>query len=202
MEHENTDPTRIESIPLRCKNVTLRIARDQLDVFFPMLQRGVAVQAEIGRSLRDLLCAQFGIPEQYVTGRITTIFLDNRPVDDLDGSLIHEGSRVTLSAAMPGLVGATMRRSGFYATLRQGISHAEKGDDRRVGQGTVSLKLFNLLLPELASLILARGILLERDELDGLLKELDASSRLGIASSYDCEREVCGGILVKVSLRE
>ena len=202
MEREVTEPAKTQGVPLRCQNVALRITRDQLDAFFPMLQRGVTVQAEVGCPLRELLCTQFGIPEEYVAGQITTIFLDNRPVDDLEGSLIHEGSRVTLSAAMPGLVGATMRRSGFYAALRQGITHAEQGGEVRAGQGTVRLKLFNLLLPELAPLILARGILLERDELDGLLKALEAASRMGVASSYLCGREECGGILVTVSIRE
>jgi hypothetical protein len=202
MEHDGTELATAVKDPLRCQNMALRIEGDQLDLFFPMLQRGVTVQAEVGRPLKDLLCTQFGIPEEYVTGRITTIFLDNRPVDDLDRSLIHEGSRVTLSAAMPGLVGATMRRSGFYAALRQGISHAEKGDDLTSGQGTVRLKLFNLLLPELAPLILARGILLEKEDLDRLLKELKSTSRLGVASSYFCGRDECGGILVKVIVRE
>ena len=202
MEHEVTEPAATQSVPLRCQNVALRITRDQLDAFFPMLQRGVTVQAAVGCPLRELLCDQFGIPEEYVAGRITTIFLDNRPVDDLEGSLIHEGSRVTLSAAMPGLVGATMRRSGFYAALRQGITHTEEGGDRKGGQGTIRLKLFNLLLPELAPLILARGILLQRDELDKLLKDLEAASRMGVASSYLCGREDCGGILVTVGIRD
>jgi len=202
MEHEITEPATAQSGPLRCQNVALRITRAQLELFFPLLQRGVVVQAAVGCPLKELLCTQFGIPEEYVAGRITTIFLDNRPVDDLERSLIREGSRVTLSAAMPGLVGATMRRSGFYATLRQGITHAEKEGDLKAGQGTVRLKLFNLLLPELAPLVLARGILLQRDELDALLKELEAASRMGVASSYLCGREDCGGILVTVSIRE
>ena len=102
---------------------------------------------------------------------------------------------------MPGLVGATMRRSGFYATLRQGITHAESGNQISAGHGTISLKLFNLLLPELAPLILARGILLQREELDGLLKDLQAASRMGVASSYLCGREDCGGILVTVNIK-
>jgi len=202
MEHEVTEPAAPERDPLRCQNVALRITRDQLEVFFPMLQRGVTVQAAVGCPLGELLCAQLGIPQEYVAGRITTIFLDNRPVDDLERSLIHEGSRVTLSAAMPGLVGATMRRSGYYATLRQGITHAEKGGAVREGQGTVRLKLFNLLLPELAPVILARGILLARDELDALLKELDPTSRFGVASSYFCRRDDCGGILVMVNIKQ
>jgi len=202
MEQQGSEQVTTPTTPLRCEKVSLRISRDQLSAFFPMLQRGVTVLAEVGRPLRSLLCGQFAIPEEYVMERITTIFLDNRPVDDLDGSLIHEGSRVTLSAAMPGLVGATMRRSGFYATLRQGITHAEKGGDFSTGPGTVRLKLFNLLLPELGPLVLARGILLDRDELDRLFGNLDAASRIGVATSYPCERGACGGILVRVSIRE
>jgi hypothetical protein len=201
MDREATDLAMAEAIPLYCETVALRIAEEQLGSFFPLLQRGVTVQAEVGCSLRELLCGQFGIPADYVAGRITTIFLDNRPVDVLD-STIREGARVALSAAMPGLVGAVMRRSGFYAALRQGISHSETAGETKAGSGTVRLKLFNLLLPELAPLILARGVLLERQELDGLLGELSAPSRMGIASSYRCERDACGGILLSVSFKK
>jgi hypothetical protein len=144
--------------------LALALPAEKMSAFFPLFQRGVTVPAVTGCSLRQLLCDQFGIPEEYVTGRITTIFLDNRPVDDLDRSLIAQGSRVTLSAAMPGLVGAVMRRSGFYAALRQGISHTGETGVAKKGDGSVRLKLFNLLLPELSPLFLARGIVLERSE--------------------------------------
>src|SRR4051794_38323776 len=116
MEHDTTLQP-----PAAYEFLCLGIGESQLHLFFPLLQRGVDLKACTGGSLRELLCAQLGIPADYVTGRITTIFLDNRPVDDLERTQIREGSRVTLSAAMPGLVGAVMRRSGFYAALRQGI---------------------------------------------------------------------------------
>lgn len=161
--------------PARLDTVALELPGDRLSVFFPMLQRGVEIVAQLGRPLREFLCDQLGIDEEYVTGRITTIFLDNHPVDDLERTLIHEQSRLTLSAAMPGLVGATMRRSGFYAAFRQGISHAETGVELKAGEGVIRLKLFNLLLPELAPLVLARGILVGRDQLHALLGELDGA---------------------------
>lgn len=156
----------------RYHRATLRIASDQLSTFFPYLQRGVTVPAQTGCTLRSLLCEQFAIPADYVTGRITTIFLDNKPVDDLDRALIRPGARVTLSAAMPGLVGAVMRRSGFYAALRAGISHAERQETAEKGEGRVTLKLFNLLLSEVGPVVLARGIVLKRREVDALLREL------------------------------
>lgn len=161
---------------MKQETLVLNLDADQLKTFFPLLQKGVTVSAAVGGTLKSLLCDQFAIPADYVTDRITTIFLDNRPVDDLDRTIIQDGSRVTLSAAMPGLVGATMRRGGFYAALRQGISH---GFDSMVStgrSGTVRLKLFNLLLAELGPLVLARGLLLERDELEELLKSLPEQS--------------------------
>lgn len=200
MEHEVTGLAAAETIPARCDKVALGIGREQLDLFFPLLQRGVAVQAELGCPLRELLCGQFGIPGDYVEGRITTIFLDNHPVDDLDRSLIREGSRVTLSAAMPGLVGATMRRSGFYSALRQGISHAEAADEAASGEGSVRLKLFNLLLPELSPLILARGILLQQDELAVLVRDLEQASASPAAPTASCLGSR-GTVLLRVTVR-
>jgi len=150
----------------------LNLEPDQLNIFFPLLQKGVSVPAMVGCTLKSLLCDQFAIPADYVTDRITTIFIDNRPVDDLDRTIIQAGSRVTLSAAMPGLVGATMRRGGFYAALRQGISHLEHNVSTVGECGTVRLKLFNLLLAELGPLVLARGLILEPDELADLLEKI------------------------------
>ena len=202
MEQEGTDLAATVNSPLRRGNVTLGIGPGQLSSFFPLLQRGVVVPAMLGGPLKELLTKQFGIPEEYVTGRITTIFLDNHPVDDLERSLIHEGSRVTLSAAMPGLVGAMMRRSGILATLRQGISHAEQGGDLGAGQGTLKLKLFNLLLAEIGPLVLARGILLQRNELDGLFGGGDPLGRDCITAWDLCEPDAGDAILLRVNVRE
>jgi hypothetical protein len=154
------------------ETLELHLNSDELNLFFPLFQKGVTVPATVGGTLKSLLVDQFAIPADYVTDRITTIFLDNRPVDDLDRTMVKEGSRVTLSAAMPGLVGATMRRGGFYAALRQGISHAAESGKTADSSGTVRLKLFNLLLAELAPTVLARGLILERDEFNDLLRNL------------------------------
>ena len=157
------------------ERLVLSLQAGQLSLFYPLLQAGVTVPAVVDCPLRSLLCEQLAIPADYVTGRITTIFLNNRPVDDLDGTVIHDGARVSLSAAMPGLVGAVMRRSGFYAALRQGITHHGEAGGAPTGcRGTVRMKLFNLLLPELGPVLLAHGILVEPAELAELMKELPA----------------------------
>lgn len=155
----------------------LHLPSEQLNIFFPMLQKGVEVPAIVGCSLKSLLIDQFAIPPNYVTDRITTVFLDNRPVDNLEQAIIQDGSRVTLSAAMPGLVGATMRRGGYYAALRQGISHAAGNVTASGTCGTIRVKLFNLLLGELGPLVLAHGLFLKQDELEELLINLPITDK-------------------------
>ncbi len=160
------------------QTVELALAADNLNIFFPMFQEGVTVPVAVGCTLKSLLCDQFRIPEDYVTDRITTIFINNRPVDDLGSTIIQDGSRVTLSAAMPGLVGATMRRGGFYAALRQGISYVADGGAAAGKSGSVRLKLFNLLLAELGPTLLAHGLIVERNDLAVLLTNVPSQPEL------------------------
>ena len=177
--------TRSDQSPASAKiqTVALRLTDDQLSAFFPLFQKGVAIPAIVGCTLKSLLVDQLAIPADYVTDRVTTIFFNNSPVDDLDRTIIQEGSRVTLSAAMPGLVGATMRRGGFYAALRQGISHAADNGKTTDESGTIRLKLFNLLLTELGPTILARGVILEQDEYNELLCTLPAQALPAVQGS-------------------
>lgn len=152
--------------------IPLELPADQLRCFFPLLQKGVTIPATVGCSLKSLLCQQLAIPEAYVTDRVTTIFCDNHPVDDLERTIIQDGSRIALSAAMPGLVGATMRRGGFYAALRQGISQLLQDGGGTPENGTITIKLFNLLLGELGPTLLAHGVLLDTGEMTDLLPYL------------------------------
>lgn len=198
MEREATGPVEVDDVAAGCASMELKIRADQLNVFFPLLQRGVTINAPSGRSVRQLLCEELGIADDYVTGRITTIFLDNRPLDDLD-SMVRDGARLTLSAAMPGLVGATMRRSGFYAAFRAGITHTDNGGAPTSASSAITLKLFNLLLPELGPLVLSRGILLQRHELDQLLGSL---STLWMMSSEPTGPGQTGPVFLTVAFLE
>ncbi|MFC1662292.1 hypothetical protein ACFL3S_12715, partial [Gemmatimonadota bacterium] len=90
------------------------------------------------------------------------------------------GAVLALSGAMPGLVGATMRRGGYYSRMREGISHsgsdaaggtaageAEEAD--RGGEGNlVIVKLFNRPLADLAETLAARPLLVRADHVEGL----------------------------------
>lgn len=143
------------------KRLHLIIAPGRVEDFLQIFRTGVGVVVRVGCSVKDLLCGQFRLDESYVDRRITTIFLDGKPVDAIGTARIREGSTLALSAAMPGLAGAILRRGGALAPLRANITR-EDGEKNGAPErdGVITVKLFNLLAPELAPGFLHRGVLL------------------------------------------
>jgi len=138
--------------------------------FFLLLQQGFMVKAQVGSTIKLLLCQQFGLSLEYLENRIQTIFLDGKPVDDVDSAIVKHGSTLALSAAMPGLVGATLRRGGYYAPMRSQISYREETAPEPHHEGMIFLKLFNVLLKELGPSFLKRGILIKGKDLSDFFK--------------------------------
>lgn len=132
--------------------------------FYPILLRGFGMTARLPCTVKTLLCYQFGLSPDYVEERITTVFLNGKATDDIDEASVGDEATIALSAAMPGLVGATMRRGGYYAAMRSAITHREVAAGGTGRIATVRVKLFNLLLPELGPEFLRRGILLSEAE--------------------------------------
>ncbi|MCJ7710817.1 MAG: hypothetical protein MUQ32_08290 [Chloroflexi bacterium] len=148
--------------------VTLTIPADRLpwSDLSPLFQRGVVVSINGARSVADFLTVDLAIEPDYVRHTIATVFVDAMVVDDLDRAMLHPGSTLTLSAAMPGLVGATLRRSSYYAAMRAEVSWREgpsSGPDHESAP-TIRVKLFNLIIPGVGPSILRRGIVLAHDE--------------------------------------
>jgi len=131
--------------------------RELLPRLSTLLQKGCYVRVQAGCSMRDLLCGQFQISPDYVKYEIKVIFLDYSPVDDLDTAIIKDGSIVALSAAMPGLVGAAMRRDGL-SWMRSSITYHEDGTGQDVEEGLVHIKLFNQVMADLGESFLLRGV--------------------------------------------
>ena len=78
---------------------------------------------------------------------------------------VKDGSVVAFSSALPGLVGATLRRGGFYACLRDSITYRKEDMPVDARQGTITIKLFNLLMDELGPVFLRKGIIMGRSAL-------------------------------------
>jgi len=130
------------------------------------------VKVQVGCSIKTMLCKQWGLSTEYVEDRVKTIFLDGKAVDDIDSAVIKDGSTLALSAAMPGLAGAILRRGGPLALLRSQTTHREEKKYSSRREGMVVLKLFNLLVNELGLRFLKEGIFVRREDVDGLLLSL------------------------------
>ena len=99
--------------------------------FFLLLQRGVRLRRRVGCSVEVFLKDELGVGPGTIE-KIQSIILDGKAVDDIGSAVIHDGSTLALSAALPGLVGATLRRGGRYASFRSGITYHEA--DRRASR--------------------------------------------------------------------
>lgn len=140
------------------RSLEVHLAPELLRIFFPLFMEGVEVEIETGHSIKQLLTEQFGIAADYLSSRITTLFLDSRAVDNAATALVQDGAVLALSGAMPGLVGATLRSGGYYAAMRGNMTFHNDAQPHQVLRGSIKLKLFNLLLPELSPRLLRRGI--------------------------------------------
>jgi len=140
--------------------------------FLHLLQKGVKVKARIGSTVLSFLCDDLGVSPEYVDKRIQTLFLNGKAIDNPETALLKEDSTLALSAAMPGVLGATLRKGGRYARMRSEISYQEQGTAATVHEGFVLLKLFNLLPAEIGPAVLGRGIWLKGEEVNLFLEEL------------------------------
>jgi hypothetical protein len=164
--------------------------------FLKLLERGFKVKITASLSIRELLCHEFGISDEYVDNRIQTIFLDGRPVDNVDTAWVQNGSKLALSAAMPGLVGATFRKGGFYASLRDTISYKKTENSVFKGAGEIILKLFNMVAKELGPELLAKGIRIEGNAFQNFVSRNAADLKTACTSiQLNDEKADVAGIL-------
>ena len=177
MEHRSEESSHETG---RLHDVWILVNRDALPVWFSLLQQGFLVEANLGRSLTNVLSDQIGLSPEYLEERVQTIFMDGKAVDSLETTLVAEGCVVALSAAMPGFVGAAFRRSGYYAVMRSSTTHHHEHGDQGERRGRFTLKLFNLLADELGEFFFTRGILIESHALAGFLKKQPESFLLRI----------------------
>ena len=150
--------------------LSIAVSADYLPKLIELLTPSFSVRSRIGIDLKTFVCSQLDVPGDYFEERIQTIFLDSKPVDDVNKACVHDGSVLALSAAMPGLVGATFRKGGQYGWMRQCISH--EGDDGQdlSADGWVTVKLFNMVLKELGPRFLERGIWIDGTRTQDFIK--------------------------------
>jgi hypothetical protein len=151
--------------------ICIVITGELLPRFFKLLEQGFIVTTQAGCSIKDLLCEQLGIDEEYLDKRIQTLFLDGKPVDNVEKAYLQNDSTLALSAAMPGLVGATLRKGGTYAAMRNSISYSAETSSKGRGEARAKVKLFNMVSKELGPIFLENGVWIRKDKFSEFLSQ-------------------------------
>jgi hypothetical protein len=154
------------------KTLDLEVLAGHLSLFFPLLEKGVTLEVQVDCSIKDLLCGQLGLSETYLDQRVQTLFLNAKAVDDVRTMVVRDHAVLALSAAMPGLVGATLRKGGAYAAFRREISAKKQDTCTGCTSGRVTLKLFNMIRNEFGPGILSQGVWVPTADLQGLLSRI------------------------------
>ncbi len=152
--------------------------------FFLLLQQGVEIRRRVGLNVDLFLRQEIGATTETID-KIQSIILDGKPVDDIGSSLLQDGSTLALSAALPGLVGATLRRGGAYSSFRSAITYHETGKAITLEEGWVCVKIFNLLMAELGPDLLRKGVLLRSSDLLGFIKVRTKDFRKGCSATFE-----------------
>ena len=150
--------------------LSLTINGRLLPLFFQLLGHGFLMVVQTGSSVKELLCDQLGVTEDYLEQRIKSIFLNGKVVDDVNTAIVDEGATMALSGAMPGLVGAILRTGGYYAPMRSQISYDKNSVPSQLKNGKITLKLWNLVVKELGPSFLERGIWIQGDEMRSFIE--------------------------------
>jgi hypothetical protein len=167
----------------KCGHLRLHFQKNLIAAFSPLLQRGFYIEITAG-NIQDWLCRICDMDPVEVRGLVQTVFLNGKPVDDTEKTLIQDGDSLALSAAMPGLVGATMRSGGILAGFRRTISHQPPQIQSDAQNGLLTIKLFNLLIKAIGPRFLQQGILVRLEDFRDLLLSLSE------ADWNDCETAV------------
>lgn len=131
--------------------------------FSLLLQSGFLIALPASGSVRSFLVERLNLSAEFIESVVQSVFLDGKPVDDMDAATVRGGCTLALSAAMPGLVGAVMRRGGYYSCLRDSISYQGTRGPEPLEGGEITVKLFNLVAGRLGPELLACGVWVRSD---------------------------------------
>ena len=151
-------------------HLSLQVSPKLIPLLFQLLGQGFSVNIHSGVTVKDLLCKQLGINEDYLAQRIQTIFLNAKVVDDVNTAIVAEGATLALSGAMPGLARAILRSGGYYAAMRNQLSYVESESSSQAHSATITLKLMNIVAKELGPVFLQQGICLKGQTLEDFVE--------------------------------
>jgi hypothetical protein len=152
----------------------IKLPKPDVERFNALFGEGVGFETRTGIPLASFLCEQLGIAPDYLDQRVQTIFVNARAVDRVEQIQIGPGDVIALSAAMPGLAGATLRKGGLLAGFRKDISHVDDTKSSGAAHKTmVTLKLFNLVAREMGAQLLQQGVWIKGKRVEPFFEQIE-----------------------------
>lgn len=133
------------------------------------------VPADIGDTMMNFLTQRLEFDEEYIDAQVKTIFINGKPVDDLDTASIPANARIALGAVAPGVAGMTMCRNSPISGMRSGITYQNTEPTQKITEGTVTLLLFNAVMENKGLQILKKGIIIPAEKLEQTVEEVPES---------------------------
>ncbi len=165
-------------------HLSLKVEEGLLPRFCLLTGGGIVVGIDACCSIQELLCGRLGVPGDYVDGRIQTVFLDGKAVDDPKTARVRPGASIALSTAMPGIAGAMFRRGSPYAPMRSQVSHVDRDLEGAADcRGEVVVRLFNAVQGELGLMLLGRGVWIAGKSLSNLFRAREKAFGAGIMTA-------------------
>ena len=140
-----------------------------IDSFVQLFQKGLVLDVPEGATIRDVVTGSLKVEAHYLDGRINTVFLDGQAVDNVDAARVGQGAVLSLSASLPGFVGAALRKGGFYAVMRAEITLDAHSIPVKSHTSRISVRLYNLVAKELGPKLLAGGVRFQKADLTEFL---------------------------------
>lgn len=148
-------------------NIEVKLYGNELiqESFTELFQKGCVLHVRAGATIREIVTGPLRIQHNYLDNRIKTIFLNGQAVDNVEDARVGRDAVLSLSASMPGFVGAALRKGGFYAAMRGEITHCK--DQIVLGGETakITVRLYNIVARELGPRLLRSGIQFPLSEL-------------------------------------
>ncbi len=126
--------------------------------FTEILQKGFVIDVNSGASVGEVVRNYLGIEREYLDHRVNTIFLNGRAVDDVEYARVGHDAILSLSASMPGFVGAALRKGGFYSAMRAEITHSRDNVSFLGQNARITVRLYNIIAREIGPRLLRSGI--------------------------------------------
>jgi hypothetical protein len=145
-------------------NIEITVLKPRLSLMRLLLGFGIYFQTPEQITLNSFLREFLALDQDYIDNRIQTMFMDGKPVDDPEKTLIKKDCEIGLSAAMPGVFGAAFRKQGIYSGLRRQTGDDEKkpeNDCIKNSPAMVKVKLFNQVAADIGNRLLKSGVCMD-----------------------------------------